>query len=112
MSRRLVDGVDIFELLVEDLDILVVHVGGGVVELVDVVDDAVEGVAHGVAVGVESVLANSAVRHGGEVQVLQVGDGLLIEGSHHDEETEGHTLLLALGQKQPRGPSAMTFGLP
>jgi len=86
---------------VEDDDILLEEVGN---EELSFVDDAVEGVSHGVLVREVKAVSGSAT----EGVHLNIG---LDEGSHDNEEGERHASTLALGEEHAVGVSAVTVNV-
>jgi hypothetical protein len=99
---------DFFEFLVEDLYILEVHVGGVEVLAMDL---AVEGESQWHVVRILAVLSHTAVAKGFVVVRLEVVLILFDVWRDYDVESEGLTSLLALGQQQILGESAVVVAL-
>lgn len=97
--------VDVALLLVEDDDILEMHVVG---DEVSFLDDAVEGVSEGKGVYSACARAHSAGYHVIVAGSLDGGGGLV--GGYHHEQLEGHASLPATGQTQPVGEAVMRLG--
>jgi hypothetical protein len=99
--------IDFFVLLVEDDNVLEKHVGG--VEVV-ALDPAVEGVTHGLVIGVRAAfdVAVAARFVAGRIEVVLA---LFRHWRHDDVEGESLTSLLALGQQQIAGVTTVVEAL-